>query len=228
MTDFNVLASDVLGSAYKVTSIGLEDYNVGIDTDTEVTVTVLDVYGDPVSGESVVVTASMGTFTELDGSSITAASTATGTTDSSGEFTLTFNCSAWGIVTFNANNTSVQARVTGYKSESVTVTADSTKISGGTKAITAIRNDNVVTVYVNFFGVNLAITSGATDNYTLGTMPTGWRPQTTVYQRTGQINDSTLSNSRISINTSGVISIMPNTTISGSNKTFRTTLTYNI
>lgn len=103
-----------------------------------------------------------------------------------------------------------------------------TKISGGTKNITAVRNDNVVTVYVNFFGVNLAINSGASEDYTLGTMPEGWWPQTTIYQRTGQINDSTLSNSRISINTSGVINVMFNTTISATNKTFRTTLTYTL
>ena len=119
-------------------------------------------------------------------------------------------------------------RVTGSKSESVTILADITKISGGTREITAVRNDNLVTVYCNFYGVNLAINNNATTSFELGTLPTGWEPKVAVYQRAGYINDLQLSNARMNINTSGVISVLFNVDISGSGKTFRTTLTYTL
>ena len=118
---YNVAASDVLGDNYEITNIVCSDYNPNIDSTITVTVTVKDVYGDAVSGESVTVTASEGTFTQLNGSSITAAATVTGTTNSSGQFTLTYSCTDWGLVTFSANNTSIQARVNGWRSVDISV-----------------------------------------------------------------------------------------------------------
>lgn len=112
---YNVAASAVLGENYKITSIECSDYNPSIDGNITVTITVNDVYGDAISGESVTVTASEGNFTQLNGSDITAASSVTGTTNSSGQFTLTYNCSEWGLITFTANNTSTQVNVTGWK-----------------------------------------------------------------------------------------------------------------
>ena len=112
---YNVAASAVLGENYKVTSIECSDYNPSIDGNITVTITVNDVYGDAISGESVTVTASEGTFTQLNGSDITAASSVAGTTNSSGQFTLTYNCSEWGVITFTANNKTVQCNVTGFK-----------------------------------------------------------------------------------------------------------------
>ena len=112
---YNVQASDVLGDNYKITSVECSDYNPSIDSTITVTVSVDDVYGDAVSGESVTVTASEGTFTQLNGSDITSASSVTGTTNSSGQFTLTYNCSVWGLITFTANNKTTQANVTGWK-----------------------------------------------------------------------------------------------------------------
>ena len=112
---YNVPASDVLGENYKITSVECSDYNPSIDGNITVTITVTDVYEDPVTGESVTVTASEGTFTQLNGSDITAASSVTGTTNSSGQFTLTYNCSEWGLITFTANNKTTQVKVGGYK-----------------------------------------------------------------------------------------------------------------
>ena len=98
-----------------VTSLTVSDYNPNIDSTVTLTVTVKDVYNHPVVGEEVTVTASDGDFTQLDGSAITAASSVTGTTNNSGQFTLTYTCSEWGLITFNANNTSIQIRVIGFK-----------------------------------------------------------------------------------------------------------------
>ena len=112
---YNVSASAVLGENYKITSVECSDYNPSIDSTITVTISVNDVYGDAISGESVTVTASEGTFTQRNGSNITAASSVTGTTNSSGQFTLTYSCSEWGLITFTANNTSTQIKVKGWK-----------------------------------------------------------------------------------------------------------------
>jgi hypothetical protein len=112
---YNVAASAVLGENYKVTSIECSDYNPSIDGNITVTITVNDVYGDAISGESVTVTASEGTFTQLNGSDITAASSVAGTTNSSGQFTLTYTCSVWGLIDIIANNVFKQINVTGFK-----------------------------------------------------------------------------------------------------------------
>lgn len=112
---FNVDVDDVLGSNYYVTSIVSSNYNPQIDGTVTLTVTVKDVYGDNVNGESVTVSCSAGTFTAVNGSSITAATSATGTTNSSGQFTLTYTCGNWGLITITANNTSIQLNVDGWK-----------------------------------------------------------------------------------------------------------------
>ena len=112
---YNVQASTLLGTNYKITNIEASDYNPNIDDSITVTITVTDVYGDAISGESVTVVASEGNFTQLNGSDITASDSVTGTTNSSGQFTLTYTCSVWGLITFSANNTSTQIRVIGWR-----------------------------------------------------------------------------------------------------------------
>ena len=99
----------------EITNIECSDYNPTIDDYITVTITVNDVYGDSVEGENVTVTASEGTFAQLNGSDITSASSVTGTTNSSGQFTLTYNCSVWGLITFVANNYHNQINVVGWK-----------------------------------------------------------------------------------------------------------------
>ena len=112
---YNVEVEDVLGENYKITNIEASDYNPSIEGNITVTITVNDVYGDAISGESVTVVASEGTFTQLNGSDITASDSVTGTTNSSGQFTLTYTCSEWGLITFTANNKTTQVKVGGYK-----------------------------------------------------------------------------------------------------------------
>ena len=113
---FNVDVDEVLGANYLVTSISCSNYNPMIDSNsTTVTVTVKDVYGDAVIGEDVTVTCSAGTFTALNGSSITGTTSATGTTNSDGQFTLTYTAGNWGLITITANNTSIQLNVDGWK-----------------------------------------------------------------------------------------------------------------
>ena len=111
----SVTIAEILGENYKITNIECSDYNPQIDGNITVTITVTDVFGDAISNESVTVTASEGNFTQLNGSSITAAATVTATTNISGQFTLTYNCSEWGLITFSANTTSKQVNVTGWK-----------------------------------------------------------------------------------------------------------------
>lgn len=115
MVDFYVDADDVLGSSYNVTSLECNNYNPNIDGTVTVTVTVKNVYDDPVVGEVVTVTSSEGNFTELNGTAITESATVDGTTDASGQFTLTYSCTIWGLITFSANNTLNQINVTGWR-----------------------------------------------------------------------------------------------------------------
>ena len=109
---YNVAASAVLGENYKITNIECSDYNPAIDGTITVTISVNDVYGDAISGESVTVTASEGNFTQLNGSDITSASSVTGTTNSSGQFTLTY-------IDISANNAFKQVNVIGFKSKNM-------------------------------------------------------------------------------------------------------------
>ena len=115
MVKLTIPSEDILGDNYNITDISVSNYNPTIDGTVTLTVTVKDVYGDAVSGESVIVTASAGNFTKYNGSTITGASSYTGTTNSSGQFTLTYACSEWGLITFSANNMYNQIKVTGFK-----------------------------------------------------------------------------------------------------------------
>ena len=108
-------SEDILGANYKITKIVASDYNPNIDSTITVTVTVKDVYDDPVENESVQVTCNIGKFTKLNNTTITASSSVTGTTNSNGQFTLTYSCTEWGLITFSAkNHIHLQIRVTGY------------------------------------------------------------------------------------------------------------------
>ena len=108
-------SEDILGANYKITKIVASDYNPNIDSTITVTVTVKDVYDDPVENESVQVTCNIGKFTKLNGSTISDTQSVTGNTDSNGQFTLTYSCTEWGLITFSANNTSKQVHVTGWR-----------------------------------------------------------------------------------------------------------------
>ena len=145
MVKLTIPSDDILGDNYNITDISVSNYNPTIDGTVTLTVTVKDVYGDAVSGESVLVTASAGNFTKYNGSTITGASSYTGTTNSSGQFTLTYTCSEWGLITFSANTTSTQIKVKGWRTKAssneytlrrneefvhLTISKDSQSISG--------------------------------------------------------------------------------------------------
>ena len=108
-------SEDILGANYKITKIVASDYNPNIDSTITVTVTVKDVYDDPVENESVQVTCNIGKFTKLNGSTISDTQSVTGNTDSNGQFTLTYTCSEWGLATFSANNSFKQINVQGWR-----------------------------------------------------------------------------------------------------------------
>ena len=94
-----------------------EDYNPQIDDTITLTITLVDGAGTAVSGEEVTVTCSKGYFTKYNNTSISGTTTVskTGTTDNYGQFTLTYKCSEWGLVTFSANTKNIQINVTGWK-----------------------------------------------------------------------------------------------------------------
>ena len=158
---YNVAASAVLGENYKITSIECSDYNPAIDGTITVTISVNDVYGDAVSGESVTVTVSEGNFTQLNGSDITSASSVTGTTNSSGQFTLTYACTEWGLITFSANNTSNQIRISGWRQLK-------------TFGTTGVVKTNGEYVYIYCADLISNVTSRQTRG--IGTVTTGYEP----------------------------------------------------
>ena len=171
---YNVAASAVLGENYKITNIEASDYNPSIDGNITVTITVNDVYGDAISDESVTVTASEGNFTQLNGSDITSASSVTGTTNSSGQFTLTYSCSEWGLITFSANTTSKQVNVTGRKQVLNNITYE-LWVDESTKTAAVLANRSGVTI-------------GAGDgfNYNDFKIPSNYRPSTNSFVTVGR------------------------------------------
>lgn len=164
---FNVDVDDVLGSSYYVTSLTSSSYNATIDGTVTVTVNLKDVYGTNVNGASVTVTASSGTFTQLNGSNITAAASVTGTTNASGTFTLTYKCSEWGLITFSANNTSMQIRVTGWKEVSVT---------GATSYATLYVNGEERLASFRYYRASYNFTATTTVTLHTNAIPSSYRP----------------------------------------------------
>ena len=157
-----VPSEDVLGTNYTVTSLTVSDYNPSIDGTVTLTVTVKDVYNAPVVGEEVTVTASEGNFTRYNGSTITGASSYTGTTNSSGQFTLTYACSEWGLITFSAKNHKAQISVSGWKQ------------------VQSLSSDRVI-VYTDGKNAKIRIsgifiTSTSAGEYNLGTINSAYQP----------------------------------------------------
>ena len=171
---YNVQASTILGENYNITNIEASDYNPTIDDYITVTITVNDVYGDSVEGENVTVTATEGTFAQLNGSDITSASSVTGTTNSSGQFTLTYTCSEWGLITFSANNRSTQVNVTGFKKV----------LNNITYALWVDESTKTAVVLANRSGVT--INAGDGFNYNDFKIPSNYRPSTNSFVTVGR------------------------------------------
>lgn len=177
MTTYYVTSEELLGDNYLNIDIACSSYNPTIDGTVTVTVTVKDVYGDAVSGEEVTVTASEGNFTAYNGSSITGAASHTGTTDSNGQFTLTYTASVWGLITFTANNTTVQIRVKGFKSQNMW--------NG-----TLYYDDEKAMLVLNWQGSGTYNTSTWTDSGAFDAVPSSLRPKQYVYS---SLNDTRMT-----------------------------------
>ena len=172
MVNYYANSTEVLGDNYSIISLECDEYNPNIDGTVTLTVTAKSVYGNPIEDMEIPVTCSDGNFTELNGSSITGASTVTGTTDSTGEFTLTYTCSEWGIINFSANNVSLQIKVKGFKSKSMW--------NG-----TLYYDDEKVEYWVNYAPTTtLQVHNSWTDSGAFDVVPEELRPKMFVFSTT--------------------------------------------
>ena len=133
-------------------SISCSNYNPTIDTDISVTVKVTNQAGNPVVGHTVSILKNNSSWKS-------------GTTGSNGEFTTTYTCSEWGLITFSANTVNKQILVKGYKT---------------------IKDDSGIRVRVNGDSVECKIVISSTTfttsftQFTGQTIPEGYRPNTTI------------------------------------------------
>ena len=162
MVKFKVPLKDILGRAYYQYELTSSNYNPKIDSTITVTVTVKDVYDDPVENESVQVTCNIGKFTKLNGSTISDTQSVTAQTDSNGEISLTYSCSEWGLVTFSANKTSTQVNVTGWKQVQ--------SLNGG-RVLVDTDGKNAKIIVSGIF-----VTSTSEGEFTLATIDSAYRP----------------------------------------------------
>ena len=189
-----------------VTSLTVSDYNPNIDSTVTLTVTVKDEYNHPVVGEEVTVTASDGDFTQLDGSAITAASSVTGTTNNSGQFTLTYTCSEWGLITFSANNTSNQIRVSGWRQLKTFGTTGVVKTNGE---------------YVYIYCADSISNVTSRQKKGIGTVTTGYEPPSVFAVEASQDQSA---NHKFIVDTTGNISVSNATTSTTSIQVFNSIL----
>jgi hypothetical protein len=115
MTKYTVPTSTILGENYKITQIEASNYNPEIDTDITITITITDVYGDAITNESITINCTSGTFTEVDGSTITATDSVTANTGAGGIITLTYHCSEWGNIQIMSGENSMSLLVGGWR-----------------------------------------------------------------------------------------------------------------
>lgn len=121
----NAINARVTGSSFYRYSIDIanstdntrDKFNPNIDDVLVLTITVKNADGTAVSGVSTTVTCNKGYFTKYNNTNISGTSTKSRTvsTNSSGQFTLTYKCSEWGIVNFSANTSNIQIHVDGWK-----------------------------------------------------------------------------------------------------------------
>lgn len=174
---FNVDMDDVLGSNYFVASIGVSNYNPQIDGTVTLTVTLKDVYGDNVSGEELTVTCSNGGFTGLNGSTITSTSSVAATTDANGQFTLTYTCTVWGVVSFSTLNAKEHIHVTGFKQVKSYASGFYALLVDGSSRTAKLRAS------LN----NTSLVTG--ENYTQsGWIPSDYRPDGTLHTSLNRLN----------------------------------------
>ena len=133
-------------------SISCSDYNPTIDSEISVTVKVTNQAGNPVSGQSISIAKNNVAWKN-------------GVTGSNGEFTTTYTCSEWGIVTFSANNNFTQIMVKGWRQ------LKTFKNTGVIKT-----NGEQVHIFCNETISNV----GSRATYGIGTVTVGYEPSTVV------------------------------------------------
>ena len=84
----NVSISEILGDNYYIDKLTSNDYSPSVGDTVTITLSVNDVFGDPVTGQSRTVTCTGGSFVSVNGTSITASDSVDVTTGSGGTVTL--------------------------------------------------------------------------------------------------------------------------------------------
>lgn len=131
----------------------------------------------------------------------------------------------------NDGHTHTISNITDYptiETQTITVTSPtsgSNYFSGGTREITAWKWGKLVTVTVNFYNVGAKASSTSTDT-TIGTLPSGWHPNATIYARPNTNNNSNIQYSQMSVSSSGEIRVRIANTSTLTGVTFRGSLTF--
>ena len=103
---------------YQITA---SSYNVNIDSNVNITVKVTNrATGRPVTGVTVPVLKNNSTWKS-------------GTTGVNGTFSLSYTADTWGLVTFSANNSSIQVKVGGWQSRGTIATGVKLYVNGETR-----------------------------------------------------------------------------------------------
>ena len=84
----NVSIAEILGDNYYIDKLTSSDYSPSVGDTVTITLSVNDVFGDPVTGQTRTVTCTGGSFVSVNGSSITSSSSVEVTTSSGGTVTL--------------------------------------------------------------------------------------------------------------------------------------------
>lgn len=153
--------------------ISSSNYNPNIDSSVTITVKVANSNGNAVANHSFTLNAN-GTNVSL-------------TTNSSGIATYSYTCSNWGLHTFKVKDRSIQIKVGGYKTQSLT-------------GVTLYYNDHQVNAVVNH-SQNLTGSSTVTawTNSSASAIPSGLRP------RMHQLSPTIDSTVRVRVNLNGNI-----------------------
>ena len=84
----NVSIAEILGDNYYIDKLTSSDYSPSVGDTVTITLSVKDVFGDPVTGQTRTVTCTDGEFVSMNGTIITASSSVSVTTGSGGTVTL--------------------------------------------------------------------------------------------------------------------------------------------
>ena len=163
-------------------SISCSNYNPTIDTDISVTVKVTNQAGNPVVGHTVSILKNNSSWKS-------------GTTGSNGEFTTTYTCSEWGLITFSANTKQLQIFITGFKFIQSNITYN----------LYVDESQRLAQIRVN--RSNVTINNGDGFNYSDFTIPSQYRPKTNSFVPVGRNAPSILNY----VWTDGTIGIFNNT-----------------